>query len=447
MSALDPNRSNTANSTALFIDIENLIGSASSVGLPIDLAPVADKLLQYGRLSIRRSFGDLDSACRGNWPLKRQVRNMLHENLVQIEDVPYVTGFKNTADIRLVVDALSVAFTYPDINQFAIVASDRDYRPLIAKLRELGKTVIGIGGTPDTVNKIYVNACDEFVYYSTLFTTAQSSPESDLAASDTADLDTYLQLLCKAVSIIEQRGGKAVGAQIVPLMRQMRPDYDPALVGLKSLRDLMSVAKARGLVTGTAHGADLLLSLVSDTSLRKPAPQQPVVDFANPAAAATAYRDFLHTKLKCEILAADIRQRIYQVLDTTLQDIEQKQQPMELGDLSAMITDSLVKTVPQLSPTSVFKLLYSLFRVRAFEAEPGMKPFRPRIIASKKTDDSWDDLFILNCMILMMRERSDWPVNEEALSRVFGVTIHAIQRITSKAKLSTKTEANGDATR
>ena len=113
---------------ALFIDIENLIGSASTIGLPINIAPVLDKLKEFGKVQVRRSFGDLDK-CLRSISKEREIhetRRMLHHNLVQIEDIPYLTQSKNTADITLAVEALALAFQYPDISHFAILASDRD---------------------------------------------------------------------------------------------------------------------------------------------------------------------------------------------------------------------------------------------------------------------------------------------------------------------------------
>ncbi len=126
---------------ALFIDIENFIGFSNNLQLPIDLAPVIKKLTETGRVLFRRSFGDLSQSLYATGQINRlyHIRQMLQRNLVQHEDVPYDSKYKNSSDIRLVVEALSTAFSYPDITTFAIVSGDRDYIPLFSKLRELGK--------------------------------------------------------------------------------------------------------------------------------------------------------------------------------------------------------------------------------------------------------------------------------------------------------------------
>ncbi len=121
-------------------------------------------------------------------------------------------------------------------------------------------------------------------------------------------------------------------------------------------------------------------------------PPEPAFNPSDHAAAVTAYRDFVCAKLKCDIPPLDTRQRIYAILDARLSDIARDREPMPLGDLSTLIANALASTVPGLPQTTVFKLLYSLFRVRAFETEPSTRPFNPNIVASKRGDAVWDDL-------------------------------------------------------
>lgn len=90
---------------------------------------------------------------------------MLQANLIRHEDIPYYNGYKNTSDIRLAIEAMSIAYTHPDINIFAIIANDRDYMPVFSKLKEIGKTIIGIGSTKTTVGELYRSACDIFYYH------------------------------------------------------------------------------------------------------------------------------------------------------------------------------------------------------------------------------------------------------------------------------------------
>ena len=143
---------------ALFVDLENLVNIASSLGGSRGYAACAGASgavrARYGAALFRRSV----ASCRRNQPIN-SIRQMLQYHSVQIEDIPY-TGAKNSSDICLVVDALSFAYSHPDIRYFAILAEDRDYRPLMNKLRELGKITLGIGGSRSSTNPMYVRACD-----------------------------------------------------------------------------------------------------------------------------------------------------------------------------------------------------------------------------------------------------------------------------------------------
>ena len=93
----------------LFIDLENFVGYCLGLGLPIDLAPELSRLTELGKVTVRHSFGDIYKLPMPN-ERKAEVRKMLQNNLVQHEDIPYQNAFKNTADIRLVIDALSMAY-------------------------------------------------------------------------------------------------------------------------------------------------------------------------------------------------------------------------------------------------------------------------------------------------------------------------------------------------
>lgn len=416
------------NNIALFIDTENFIRSAMEIALPVDLAPIVNKLLEHGRLSIRRGFGDLDAACKGDWNLRMSMRRMIQENLVQFEDIPYLTKYKNTADMRLAVDALSVAYSNADINYFAIVASDRDYVPVIAKLKELGKRIIGIGMSQDTVHEIYVKSCDVFIYYSSLFQTEAKVEHVMAEQGDPRLLDTYLQLLVQATSALAAKGTKAVGGQLVPLMRQLRPDFDLKLVNLTSFRDLVDLAEQRKLVTVKPSGGDLLLQLGNTADIVETPRMPQSFDISDHAGAKALYRGFLEDKMKCALPSCDVRARIY---DTTYRLIESHKLlggPKNLVDISAEVWKKMGAEGSGLVQSMIFKVLYSIYRGDAFEAEVTEMPYNPKIKTGKVPVDEWDRLFIRNSLIVMSRERRTWPLMEDPLAELFEVEPSVIVR-------------------
>jgi uncharacterized protein (TIGR00288 family) len=148
---------------ALFLDYENLaIGARDHLGgMAFDLRPVADALAERGRVVVRRAYAD--------WSYFDEDRRMLTRSHVELIDIPQRMGAsrKNSADIKMVVDALEVAFERDYISTFVLCTGDSDFTPLVHKLRELNKRVIGVG-VEKTTSALLPPACDEFLYYDRL---------------------------------------------------------------------------------------------------------------------------------------------------------------------------------------------------------------------------------------------------------------------------------------
>ena len=148
---------------ALFLDYENLaIGARDHLGgMTFDLRPVADALAERGRVVVRRAYAD--------WSYFDEDRRMLTRSHVELIDIPQRMGAsrKNAADIKMVVDALELAFERDYISTFVLCTGDSDFTPLVHKLRELNKRVIGVG-VEKTTSALLPPACDEFLYYDRL---------------------------------------------------------------------------------------------------------------------------------------------------------------------------------------------------------------------------------------------------------------------------------------
>ena len=148
---------------ALFLDYENLaIGARDGLGgIRFDLRPISDALAERGRVVVRRAYAD--------WSYFSDDRRMLTRSHVELIEIPQRMGGarKNAADIKLVVDALEMAFERDYISTFVVCTGDSDFTPLVHKLRELNKRVIGVG-IKDSTSHLLPPACDEFLFYDTL---------------------------------------------------------------------------------------------------------------------------------------------------------------------------------------------------------------------------------------------------------------------------------------
>ena len=146
----------TARRIALFIDFENLVTNTGITPASFDLQPSLDRLLEQGKVIFRRAYCD--------WSRFREAKTHLHEHGVELVDVPPSTrAGKNSADMRLVIDALELCYAREHIDTFVIASGDSDFVPLASKLRENDKYVIGLG-VKNSTSPVFVKACDEFVY-------------------------------------------------------------------------------------------------------------------------------------------------------------------------------------------------------------------------------------------------------------------------------------------
>ena len=142
---------------ALFIDFENLVTRTGITSEEFDLQPAIDKLLERGKIVFRRAYAD--------WSRFGPARPHLHDKGVELIDVPPSTrAGKNAADIRLVIDALELAYQREHVDAFAIASGDSDFCPLAYKLREIGRAVIGLA-VKEATSPLFVKACDEFIYF------------------------------------------------------------------------------------------------------------------------------------------------------------------------------------------------------------------------------------------------------------------------------------------
>src|SRR5947207_12414767 len=142
---------------ALFCDFENVaLGVKEARYDKFDIKKVLERLLLKGSIVVKKAYCD--------WDRYKDFKKTMHEANFELIEIPHVrqTG-KNSADIRMVVDALDLCYTKSHVNTFVIISGDSDFSPLVSKLRENAKTVIGIGVKKST-SDLFISNCDEFIY-------------------------------------------------------------------------------------------------------------------------------------------------------------------------------------------------------------------------------------------------------------------------------------------
>lgn len=247
---------------ALFLDYENLaIGAREQLGMAFELRPVTDALAERGRVVVRRAYAD--------WSSFDEDRRMLTRSHVELIDMPQRMGFarKNAADIKMVVDALELAFERDYISTFVLCTGDSDFTPLVAKLRELNKRVIGVGVEKST-SSLLAAACDEFLYYDRLEGVDISVPRArhkgvpePLPTPEpppARDADTLATSLAQSVAGLQLTANGAVTASTLKrTMLRKDPTFNEADYGFRTFGELLRHFAGLGVVElseGTAKG-------------------------------------------------------------------------------------------------------------------------------------------------------------------------------------------------
>ena len=245
---------------AVFCDFENIaLGVRDSRYAQFDINKVLERLLLKGSIVVKKAYCD--------WERYKEFKAAMHEAAFELIEIPHVRqSGKNSADIRMVVDALDLCYTKSHVDTFVIVSGDSDFSPLVSKLRENNKNVIGVGVKNSTSDLLTAN-CDEFIYYDNLVTakkktrkTARKPAGKDAKAPDAKtkgkkDADTLVQEALDLVmetleALAEERGSeeKIWGSMVKQTLKRRRPGFNETYYGFRSFKRLLDEAATRGLM-------------------------------------------------------------------------------------------------------------------------------------------------------------------------------------------------------
>jgi uncharacterized protein (TIGR00288 family) len=246
---------------AVYLDLENIALGARDAKYPsFDVEKVLERLLLKGHIVVKKAYCDFDRY--------KDFKRGLHEAAFELIEIPHVRqSGKNSADIRMVVDALDLCYTKGHVDSFVIISGDSDFSPLVSKLRENAKTVIGVG-VKNSTSDLFLNNCDEFIYYDDLVRKEPSkvrrrsaSPAARASTSTTdgapsenkgPELTDALDLVVETLdAVIEERGENEPiwGSMIKQAIKRRHPGFSERAYGFRSFNDLLAEAQKRGLLT------------------------------------------------------------------------------------------------------------------------------------------------------------------------------------------------------
>lgn len=266
-----PIASELANNLALFCDFENVALGVRDAKYPkFDMQLVLERLLLKGNIVVKKAYCD--------WDRYKEFKPVMHDSAFELIEIPHTRqSGKNSADIRMVVDALDLCYTKDHIDTFVIISGDSDFSPLVSKLRENAKLVIGVGVRNSTAD-LLMNNCDEFIFYDDLVRasdstksrrsrpakkrpvdqkkSAKKSPSAKKGPVASEDPGNELEkqeeaidlVLDTAEGLIAERGDRVWGSMIKQTLKRRRPGFNENNYGFRSFSDLLEYAEDRGVL-------------------------------------------------------------------------------------------------------------------------------------------------------------------------------------------------------
>jgi uncharacterized protein (TIGR00288 family) len=226
-------------SLAIFIDFENLALGFHGRRDRFDIERVLERLVEKGKIVCKKAYAD--------WSRFSSFTTQLHEAAIELIEIPRrAQSGKNSADIRLCVDAMDLSYSKEHIDTFVIVSGDSDFSPLVSKLKELGKHVIGLG-MQESTSELLRDNCDEFIYYEDLGQSTALSPALDAHIPETKR-KAFALLLESLLALRRENKEVLWSSMIKDTMKRKKPSFNESYHGYRTFSELLEDAQKEGLL-------------------------------------------------------------------------------------------------------------------------------------------------------------------------------------------------------
>ncbi|MES1243579.1 MAG: NYN domain-containing protein [Acidobacteriota bacterium] len=224
---------------AMFCDLENIaLGVRDSEVGKFDIELILERLLEKGKIIVKKAYAD--------WERYSEYKRPFHESAIELIDIPqkYYSG-KNSADIKMVVDAMDLSYSKEHLDTFVILSGDSDFSPLVSKLKENNKYVIGVG-VKNSSSALLIDNCDEFLYYEDVWRDTQKGPNLDGLNKKTAEA---FSLMIDAIqALLRENKDVLWGSMIKQTMQRKKPSFNEGYYGYPSFSELLEDAERKNII-------------------------------------------------------------------------------------------------------------------------------------------------------------------------------------------------------
>ena len=254
---------NDEHQIAIFIDLENLaIGVRDAKLSQLRISTILSRLVEKGKIAVKKAYADWDSYS--------SYKRAFHESAVELIEIPRkrISG-KNSADIKMVVDALELSFTKPHIDTFALVTGDSDFSPLVSKLRENNKLIIGVG-VKNSTSDLLIDNCDEFIFYDDLVRKPKRKKRtrSVVKKLPKQQRDAF-ELLIDSILALQRENKEVIwGSMVKQTMKRKQPSFNEEYHGYSNFSKLLEDAVKQKIIKlhkDTRSGTYVVDELLEET--------------------------------------------------------------------------------------------------------------------------------------------------------------------------------------
>jgi len=225
---------------ALLIDFDNVALGARDARQRFDIKFLMQRVLEKGKILVKKAYAD--------WHFYKEYMGPLHEAAIELIEIPTprISG-KNSADIKLVVDAMEICYSKDHIDTFVIVSGDSDFSPLVSKLRENNKRVIGVG-VKNSSSNLLINNCDEFIFYDNIYDDAVGQPKRPVGNVPADKREMYEFLVSTVEGLLKESRGVLYSSLIKDTMTRKMPEFSERNYGYSTFGDLLDDSRRLGLL-------------------------------------------------------------------------------------------------------------------------------------------------------------------------------------------------------
>ena len=229
---------------AMFIDLENVaIGVRESKLHPLQIEKIIDRIVERGKISVKKAYAD--------WEGYSSYKRSFHECGIELIDIPRKkVGGKNSADIKMVVDAMEMSYTKTHVDTFALISGDSDFSPLVSKLRENNKLIIGMG-VKNSSSDLLIDNCDEFIFYDDLVRKRKPRTRKKSVGLEGFSKEKLhaFQLLVDSIAALQRQDKEIIlGSMVKQTMKRKQPTFSEEYHGYSTFSKLLEDAAKHKLI-------------------------------------------------------------------------------------------------------------------------------------------------------------------------------------------------------